>query len=433
MAKYQAPKGTFDILPRSISPIAWQSSSIWSNVEEVLKRLCHHYGIEELRLPVFENTELFQKGTGESSDVVQKEMYTFTDKGKRSQTLRPEGTPGSLRALIESGAFNSFSMQKIFYLGPMFRYERPQMGRYRQFNQFGVEILGPRSPWLDAECICLGSDILKALGLSKFKLLINTLASQECRQGYKKLLQEYFGDHLSVLSEDSQRRLTTNPLRILDSKDAGDQSLIAQAPKLRDHLDSSSSEFFEGVLEYLKELNISYSIDDKLVRGFDYYCDTVFEWQVESIGAQSAIGGGGRYGKLLSDMGGPTLEGVGFAMGMERLIQATLACNQQLEQTPRIEALFVAIGKECAKKLFTLAHEARSCGLCIETWPLHDPKKLKNALSYGDKIGAKSVIILGENELSNNQATYRHMQGGEEKKVSLQELSSFLKSQSEKN
>lgn len=427
MSHIQSPKGTFDILPGALAEEPWQSSQLWKQVEDLVHEQCRRACIHEIRMPIFESTELFQKSTGESSDIVQKEMYTFDDKGDRSMTLRPEGTPGALRALIDANAFQKQSVNRVYYLGPMFRYERPQQGRYRQFHQFGIEILGPRSPWLDAEAISLGWNILSALGLQETELLINTLASDATRRTYQSALKDFLMSQESSLSEDSKRRLHTNPLRILDSKDAADRAIITGAPKLSQMLDDDSKRFFDQVLELLERACIRYTIDDKLVRGLDYYCDTVFEFQIKTIGAQSAVGGGGRYGRMLSEMGGPSLEGVGFACGMERLLQATLQAGQFSKPSSNCHCFMIALGHGAATTLFALINEGRQQNLCLEGWPSQDPKKLKQALQYADKLGARYVAILGDEELANGQVKLRHMGTREEISLPLAGLIEYLK------
>lgn len=428
MNRFQAPKGTFDILPQAIAGENWQASEMWQKVESLLHESCAKWGFSPIRLPIFESTELFQKSTGEETDVVQKEMYTFEDKGERSMTLRPEGTPGSLRALLESGAFNKSQLQKVYYMGPMFRYERPQKGRYRQFHQFGVELLGPRSSWFDAEVIALAYHIPQILGLSRAKLLINTLASDACRIKYREKLIEYFSKVKDQLSEDSKRRLHTNPLRILDSKDPLDEPWKEQAPKLSDCMSDESRRFFDEVLCFITKAGIEYEISPRLVRGLDYYCDTVFEVQIDTVGAQSAIGGGGRYGRMLADMGGPALEGVGFAMGIERLIQATLAAGQIKPSSKGPDLFLVAMGQEAAPALFKLACDLRNLGLQIETSPHFEPKKLKHSLALADTLGARFVAVLGDNELSQGKIQLKEMATRQQELVELSLLYQHIQS-----
>lgn len=428
MSRIQAPKGTFDILPTSIAQEHWQASEIWEKVETILHESCSRWGFSPIRLPMFESTDLFSKSTGEETDIVQKEMYTFQDKGDRSLTLRPEGTPGTLRALLENGAFNKSQLQKVYYMGPMFRYERPQKGRYRQFHQFGVELLGPRSPWFDADVISLAWEIAQSLGLQRSKLLINTLGSDNCRAVYREKLKTYFQKVEDKLSEDSKRRLYTNPLRILDSKDPLDQQWALEAPQLIDSMDEDSKRFFDQVLELLGKIGIDYEISPRLVRGLDYYCDTVFELQIDTLGAQSALGGGGRYGRMLSDMGGPALEGIGFAMGMERLIQATLAAGKIDSSKEGPDLFLIAIGQEQSIPLFQLASNLRRNGLKVETWHSFEPKKLKNGLTQADTLKARFVGILGDEEHSEKKIQLRHMQTREQKLIDWTSLQAYIES-----
>jgi histidyl-tRNA synthetase len=429
MSRIQAPKGTFDILPLALASEPWQSSEIWEKVETLLNQSCAQWGFSQIRLPLFEATELFHKSTGEATDIVQKEMYTFEDKGKRSMTLRPEGTPGSLRALLEASAFNKSKLQKVYYMGPMFRYERPQKGRYRQFHQFGVELLGPRTSWFDAEIISLAYHIPQILGLKRAKLLINTLASDSCRAKYRDQLKAYFSKVQDKLSEDSQRRLQSNPLRILDSKDPLDEPWKLEAPKLSACMNEDSKRFFDEVLSLISKAGIEFEISERLVRGLDYYCDTVFEVQIDTLGAQSAIGGGGRYGRMLSDMGGPALEGVGFAMGMERLIQATLAAEQIQVSPPRPDIFLIAMGSDAAAKLFELACQLRSQGMRVETWHQFEPKKLKNGLALADTLKARFVGVLGDDEIANGQIQLKEMDSRNQQLIAWSQLYQHLQSQ----
>lgn len=427
MSRIQSPKGTYDILPLNLIENKWQSTQAWQAIEEILHKCSSQWGFQNLRLPLFESTDLFHKSTGDSSDIVQKEMYTFKDKGNRSLTLRPEGTPGTLRALIDAQAFAHNQIQKLYYLGPMFRYERPQQGRYRQFHQFGAEMLGPRVACFDADVICLGWQILQALGLNQCILKINTLANEISRKLYKQKLKEFLEDYRLQLSEDSQRRLELNPLRILDSKEASDQELLKKAPTIEHFIDNESKEFFAKVLTLLQGAAIPYHLEPKLVRGLDYYCDTVFEFQLPVHGSHATIGGGGRYGQLLASMGGPALEGVGFAFGMERLLQGALTYGNLALANPTCDVLLISLGATCFERCFTLTQNLRKDGLYAELWPFDDPKKLKNGLSYADKIRSRFVAILGEDELITGKIQLRCMDSRKQSLVLIDQLKTFIK------
>jgi histidyl-tRNA synthetase len=432
MNRIQSPKGTYDILPAAISSELWQSSQAWQSLEAILHQYCNLWGFQEIRLPIFESTDLFCKSTGNSSDIVQKEMYTFIDKGQRSLTLRPEGTPGTLRALIEASVFQDQPLQKVFYLGPMFRYERPQQGRYRQFHQFGAEAIGARFASLDADTIGLSWSITQALGLKECCLKINTLANETTRQRFREKLKAYFSLYKDKLSSDSLRRLELNPLRILDSKDAADRELLLDCPKINTVIDKESQQFFDQVLELLTQANIPYQIDDNLVRGIDYYCDTVFELhhpqKGQSLGdGDITLGGGGRYGKLLSAMGGPPYEGIGFAFGVERLLQMSLDQGILNLKQDHCDLFIIALGPISFSYAFALTMKCRMQGLRVELWPDDDTKKLKNALSYADKIKTKYVGILGENELKLNKIQVRQMDTREQALISIDHLVNYIK------
>lgn len=309
-----APRGTKDILPGAVNG--------WRYVESVLRDVCREFNYQEIRTPIFEHTELFQRGIGDGTDVVDKEMYTFNDRSGRSITLRPENTAAVVRSFVENKLYAEPMPLKVFYIGPMFRYDRPQAGRMRQFHQFGVEAMGSPSPVVDAETILLAITVLKRLGLKDLKLKINSVGCPKCRPQHRTLLQDYFRPHLSELCEDCQSRFDRSPLRILDCKVDHDKPFMAGAPKITDSLCEECHDHFEMVKKLLDEAGVDYEVDSTLVRGLDYYTKTAYEVQYSPLGAQSAIGGGGRYDGLVEELGGPSTPGVGFAMGLERIILA---------------------------------------------------------------------------------------------------------------
>jgi histidyl-tRNA synthetase len=421
--KVQAVKGTFDLLPFAYGGEKWQGVEGWHYLEKVLRECSALWGFGEVRTPIFEATELFCKNTGESSDIVTKEMYTFVDKGERSLTLRPEGTPCVLRALAKTAAL-PHQLHKLYYIGPMFRYERPQAGRYRQFHQYGVEALGPCNPELDAETICLGCEIYQRLGIKNIVLNLNTLGDAASRSLYRQQLIDFFTPHKDKLSEDSQRRLHTNPLRILDSKDLQDKALLQGAPLLANALSEASRRHFERVQQLLQELGIAYQIEPKLVRGLDYYCETVFEFVSADIGAQSSLGGGGRYLLTLGDSSVPNCAGVGFGMGLERVIQAMIA--QQIAMPTALLPLvyFIPLGEAAQRKASQLALQLRRsdipCQLELQG------RKLKAALQEADAAKAKWVVILGDEELQSQRAQLKNMAERTTFSHPLEELLAFF-------
>ncbi|PIS10358.1 MAG: histidine--tRNA ligase [Bdellovibrio sp. CG10_big_fil_rev_8_21_14_0_10_47_8] len=416
MSKLQSVRGTQDLLPevcrgfRKIDELAFQIASL--------------YGFEEISTPIFEFSEVFHRTLGESSDMVSKETYTFQDRGGDSLTLRPEGTAGIARAFISNGMAQNLPL-KLYYSGPMFRYERPQKGRYRQFHQIGVEYLGIDSPSADIECLALAYDLLCRIGLKdKVQLQINSLGDPESRQKHRDQLVTYLQPFANQLSPDSQTRLQKNPLRILDSKDPADQKIIAGAPSLESCLNQTSKDFFAKVLSGLEALKIPYQINQQLVRGIDYYTHTVFEFVTSELGAQGAVLAGGRYDGLIELMGGPRTPGVGWASGMERL--ALLLDPKSLE-THHKKIMVIAADEQAENKCFELAHQLRSHnfpqGFMVEI-PLSGNvgKKMKKA----NKWGAHYALIVGETELQSQSVTVKNLQSGEQALVSEKNLLDFL-------
>jgi histidyl-tRNA synthetase len=416
-----SPKGTFDILP--LADEAWQQSHLWRFFEEKVYAAAKLYGFEELRTPIFERTELFTRGVGDSSDIVSKEMYTFEDKGGRSMTLRPELTASVMRAFIEHQLHQKSGLHKLFYIGPMFRYDRPQAGRYRQFHQFGAEVIGHKSPYFDVELIDFAFNVFNALGLSHLKLFINSVGDPAARTAFSKALKEFLPEN--QLSEDSKRRYHTNTLRILDSKDPGDKVLLEGAPKLSDFLSAASQDYLSTVISALAKLGHTAVIDERLVRGLDYYNETVFEITAGGAHAQNAICGGGRYDGLIKLLGGPDLPGVGFAMGIERVLQ-TLLKEHQAPLRPNPTTVFlIALGDASKELCFNILKELRSHNIAAEMD--YCGKKIKDQLKMASDRGSRFALIIGDEELKNGLAELKDLTTRESRKISWHNLANDLK------
>lgn len=396
----QAIRGMNDILP--------SETHLWQQVEKTLREILHSYGYQEIRLPIVEKTELFKRTIGEATDIVEKEMYTFADRNQDYLTLRPEGTAGCVRAGIEHGLLYH-QIQKLWYQGPYFRHERPQKGRYRQFHQFGAEVFGLAGPDIDAELIFMSAHILEKLGLkAHVNLQINSLGSAEARSTYREHLVKYLTEHQDQLDEDSQRRLTTNPLRILDSKNPTMQTLISNAPKLIDHLDAESQEHFVKLQTFLRSTGLNFTVNPCLVRGLDYYTKTVFEWVTTDLGAQGTVCAGGRYDGLVEQLSGKSTPALGFAIGMERII---LLLQQIQEQSaPNNADIYLMTDSEITfQKGLELANTLRSAfpSLCVI---LHcGGGSLKNQFKKADKSGARFAVIIGEQELATQSAAVKSL------------------------
>ena len=410
MAKLQPIRGTRDILPAEFRRHHF--------VVETARQIAERYGYDQMATPIFELTSVFARTLGDTSDVVTKEMYTFEARDGESVTLRPENTAGVARAFISNGLTQSIPC-KFFYAGPMFRYERPQKGRYRQLHQIGLELIGVPQPSGDVEILAAGAMILEALGLKdRVTLELNTLGDSESRDAFRAVLIDYFQGHYDALSEDSQNRLLKNPLRILDSKNEGDRKLVANAPSYKDYLNQASQDFFGVVKEGLDGLGIPYQLNDRLVRGLDYYCHTAFEFTTTELGAQSAVLAGGRYDGLVGQMGGPETPGVGWAAGIDRL--GLLLAEDP--QKPMLTAL-VPLGQTAENKAAALADDLRRKGLSVDlAYSGNLPKRMKRA----DKIGAKFALIFGDDELSKNEIQLKDLTNGEQRAVSLDQLAESL-------
>lgn len=419
----KAPPGVFDIIP-SDSKEVWKSSHLWEWLEKTMRELAKCYCLQEIRTPIFEKTELFCRVVGETSDIVTKEMYSFVDRGDRDLTLRPEGTAPVIRAFIEHRLGEKQGEQRLFYIAPMFRYERSQAGRYRQHHQVGVEIIGSKAPETDAELIDMAYTFYTRLGLKNLSIAINSLGNKESRQKYKEALKQYLEAHVDALSKDSQIRLEKNPLRILDSKSPQDQAIIAKAPSILDFLDEESKTHFEETLACLKALNIPFHVNPMLVRGLDYYNQTVFEIVSTNLGAQNSIGGGGRYDGLIKELGGPDLSACGFGSGMERILQALVAQEAKLP-LPNTPALFlIPLSEEAKKKAFLIQKQLRSANISVQMDS--SGKKLNKAMGIANQSGAKFLAVIGDDELTTQTFALKDMHSGIATKVPFADLQKFL-------
>ncbi len=402
-------KGTEDVLPKD--------SYRWQFVEDVMRKESAAYGFKEIRTPVFEHTELFARGVGQTTDVVQKEMYTFDTKGGESVTLRPEGTAGAARAVLEHGLVNDSLPIKASYFVSCYRYEKPQAGRLREFHQFGLECYGTQSPVADAELICAAQSIFDCLGIKQLRLEINSIGCPTCRAEYHKALKEYFYGYKDELCETCNSRLEKNPMRILDCKSPVCSKIAQGAPKITDYLCDECKEHFASVQKYLDAAGVEYTVNPTIVRGLDYYTKTVFEFVTDFIGAQGTVCGGGRYDGLIEELGGKHLPSLGFAMGIERLLM--LMDKQGIEiPKPSTCDLYVAVmGESASLKSFEIIKAVRSCGLIAETDIVG--RGLRAQMKYADKIGAKFSMVLGDNEIEQGKAVIKNMSSGEQTEIVL--------------
>lgn len=417
----QAIRGMNDILP--------EQTPAWRYLERTFAGLLDGYGYSEIRLPILEFTELFARGIGEGTDVVDKEMYTFLDRNGESLTMRPEGTAGCVRAVLEHGLSGGGQVQKLWYTGPMFRYEKPQKGRYRQFHQIGVEVFNLPGPDIDAELIILTWRLWQKLGMADaVTLQLNTLGSSEARARYREALVAYLQERFEQLDEDSQRRMTTNPLRILDSKVESTQALLVGAPTLHDYLDEESIAHFEGLKARLDAVGLRYEINQKLVRGLDYYCRTAFEWVTDKLGAQGTVCGGGRYDGLVSQFGGKPTPGVGFAMGVERLVLLLETLGVIPAELNRPADLYVcAFGEPAELAALTLAEQLRSAIPGIRLLVNAGAGSFKSQFKKADKSGARFALILGEDEVTNRVVGFKPLRDeGEQQSIAWDALPEHL-------
>ena len=402
-------KGTEDVLPKD--------SYRWQFVEDVMRKESAAYGFKEIRTPVFEHTELFARGVGQTTDVVQKEMYTFDTKGGESVTLRPEGTAGAARAVIEHGLVNDSLPIKASYFVSCYRYEKPQAGRLREFHQFGLECYGTQSPVADAELICAAQSIFDRLGIKQLRLEINSIGCPTCRAEYHKALKEYFYGYKDELCDTCNSRLEKNPMRILDCKSPVCSKIAGGAPKITDYLCNECKEHFASVQKYLDAAGVEYTVNPTIVRGLDYYTKTVFEFVTDFIGAQGTVCGGGRYDGLIEELGGKHLPSLGFAMGIERLLMLMDKQGIEIPQPSTCDLYVAVMGESASLKSFEIIKAVRSCGLIAETDIVG--RGLRAQMKYADKIGAKFSMVLGDNEIEQGKAVIKNMSSGEQTEIVL--------------
>lgn len=415
----RSPRGTNDILPNEIVK--------WHFLEQKIRDVTSLFNYSEIRTPIFESTEVFSRSIGDTSDIVNKEMYTFIDRGDNSITLRPEMTAALVRSCIQNSLANRGELERLWYYGPFFRYERPQKGRFRQFHQFGAECLSSPNPESDAEILILANHLINDLGITDYTLNINSLGNSDSRINYRNKLVEYFSKYESELSEDSKIRLKSNPLRILDSKDENDLKIISDSPKILDSLDIESKSHFENVLNILDSVDMKYNISSKLVRGLDYYSHTVFEFQSNALGSQDSFGGGGRYDGLFEQLGGKFTPAVGFALGVERLILIIDSIKSNINEN-KLDFYVLSGDDKYRINSIKIANQLRVMGYSVSTDL--QLKSFKSQMKDANKYNSKYVIILGQNEIENNEITLKNMITGEQQRIPIDSVSaikSFLK------
>ena len=407
---FQKPTGTQDLLPGVVEK--------WQFVEEKIKDLCRRFNYREIRTPIFEQTSLFERGVGETTDIVEKEMYTFKDKGDRSMTLRPEGTAGVVRAFVENKLYGEPDVTKLYYVGPMFRYERPQAGRQRQFHQFGVEAFGAVDPAIDAEVIALGYQFCVELGLKDVKVEVNSVGNAASRAAYREELLGFLRPMKDTLCKDCQNRMERNPLRVLDCK--VDQDKFVGAPSILDSLDEEATNHFAKVQGFLNDFGVDYEVNTRLVRGLDYYTMTAFELKAQGIGAIDTVGGGGRYNGLVGDIGGPDQPGIGFGIGLERIQLILEHQNIDVSALTPLDVYFVALGEAADREVNRLLFKLRQSGLSGERDYLG--RKMKAQMKSADRYKARYTAILGDDELERGEIALKAMDTGEQLTVKLEEL-----------
>ena len=415
----KAPRGTKDIVPAE----AYK----WNYLEGKFRDLCRLYGYEEIRTPIFEHTELFKRGVGDTTDIVQKEMYTFKDRGDRDLTLKPEGTAGVIRAFIENKMYAETQPTKLFYITPCFRYERPQSGRQRQFHQFGVEAIGSDTPSLDAEVISLAMQFLGEAGLKDLTVSINSVGCPVCREEYNQLLKDYLAAKADVLCDLCNDRRDKNPMRVIDCKNETCQANIVDIPLMADHLCENCKDHFSQLKLYLDEMDINYVVDKKIVRGLDYYKRTAFEIISNDLGAQSTVCGGGRYDGLVEQIGGPSgYSGIGFGLGAERLLLTLEANGVEIGNPNHTDIFVVTIGDKAKLKSFSILKDLRENHISADKD--HLDRSLKAQFKYSNKINAKYTIVIGDDELDKDKATLKNMETGDQKLIKISELVNELRS-----
>lgn len=410
------PKGTKDVLP--------QESYKWQFIEKAALEIAKRYGVKEIRTPTFEHTEVFLRGVGETTDIVNKEMYTFTDKGNRSITLKPEGTAGVARAFIENGMASYPMPVKTFYITPCFRYERPQAGRLREFHQFGVEFLGSSAPEMDAEAIVMAKEFLSTVGVTNVILKLNSIGCSECRPKYERALKEYLKERYDDLCDLCKDRFDRNPLRILDCKNENCASVVKGAPMITDFLCDDCKKHFERVKTLLSSVGVEFTVEPNMVRGLDYYAKTVFEFVSGEIGAQGTVLGGGRYDRLISDLGGSDVKGIGFATGIERLLLVLENSGKEIVDESKTTVYFAPMGEKESDKAFELVTRLREKGVTAETDVVG--RGIKSQFKYADKIGAKFVAVIGSSELERGVAKIKNMADGSETDVKYGDIYGFI-------
>ena len=411
----QAVRGTKDILPDTVG--------YWDFVESSFRNVSHLFGYKELRTPIFEKTEVFSRGIGDATDIVNKEMYTFTDKGDESLTLRPEMTAALVRAVVQNSMLHESPLLRLWYFGPFFRFERPQKGRLRQFHQYGAECLGSANPEADAEMILLADSLFKSVGISEYNLYINSLGSDESRKRYIDELVNYLKSVKEKLSEDSRNRLEANPLRILDSKNENDIYLLNEAPVILDFLDIESKNHFENVKQLITETKIDFILNPRLVRGLDYYNHTVFEFQSSVLGAQDSFGGGGRYNNLIEQLGGPPTPAVGFALGIERILLILEQTNKLQTSDSSAQVYIVTANPELISHTLKIAGKLRDKN--IRTILDLQKRSIKSQMKEANKVGVKYVIIIGDDEMRESTLTVKNMQTSEQVNIPISSIENF--------
>ena len=414
----KAPRGTKDITPKDVYK--------WHYIEKKFREICALYGYEEIRTPIFEHTEVFSRSVGDTTDVVQKEMYTFTDRGDRQLSLKPEGTAGVIRSFIENKMYADTQPTKLYYITPCFRYERPQAGRQRQFHQFGIEVLGSDGPSVDAEVISLAVQFFNEMGLNNLSVNINSVGCPTCREEYNRKLKEYLDQKVDVLCETCLERKDKNPMRVIDCKNPHCKENLQDIPFMIDHLCEDCKDHFDKLQTYLKEMDINYVVDKTIVRGLDYYKKTAFEIISNDIGSQSTVCGGGRYDGLVEMLGGPKgISGIGFALGAERLLLTLENNNIEIENPKSTDIYIATIGDAAKTKSFKLIKDLRSNHISADND--HLDKSLKAQFKYSDKLNAKYTVVIGDDELANDTATLKNMKTSEQTTIKLSELVDELK------
>ena len=414
----KAPRGTKDITPKDVYK--------WHYVEKKFREICALYGYEEIRTPIFEHTEVFARSVGDTTDVVQKEMYSFTDRGDRQLSLKPEGTAGVIRSFIENKMYADTQPTKLYYITPCFRYERPQAGRQRQFHQFGIEVLGSDGPSVDAEVISLAVQFFNEMGLKNLSVNINSVGCPSCREEYNRKLKEYLDKKVDVLCETCLERKDKNPMRVIDCKNPHCKENLQDIPFMIDHLCEDCKDHFDKLQTYLKEMDINYVVDKTIVRGLDYYKKTAFEIISNDIGSQSTVCGGGRYDGLVEMLGGPKgISGIGFALGAERLLLTLENNNIEIENPKSTDIYIATIGDAAKTKSFKLIKDLRTNHISADND--HLDKSLKAQFKYSDKLNAKYTVVIGDDELANDTATLKNMKTSEQTTIKLSELVDELK------